>query len=193
MVTSEDYKSLYGKDDVRKQLKDDQHCKCAYCEKTLIDEPKHVEHYRPKSRYPDLAFTWDNLLGSCWACNIKKWNNFPLEDESKRYTSQEVPLLINPYNDDPADYIEFHEEEARPKSGLTGIMRQKAETTMEMLLKRPDLVYRRRCAWRKYKDFLLAVSHIRRDSIDYGRFQNLINEYMVDEHEFAGMFRYQRP
>ena len=42
---------IYKADDVRKQLLEDQHNKCAYCESRIPKEYNDVEHYRPKSKY----------------------------------------------------------------------------------------------------------------------------------------------
>lgn len=186
-VTSDDYKSLYGKQDVRAQLMTDQHKKCAYCEKTLEDEPRHVEHYRPKSKYYNLAFTWNNLFGCCWACNNKKGSVFPVEDETKRFTSQEIPLLINPYIEDPAEFIAFHEDIATPKQGLTGLKKRKAEETIKLLLERKDLQDRRRENWVLFDGIRKAF-----EATNLPELQALLGEFTKDNHEFAGMFRNQQ-
>ena len=39
--------SIYKADDVRDQLLEDQHYKCAYCESRITREYNDVEHYRP--------------------------------------------------------------------------------------------------------------------------------------------------
>jgi uncharacterized protein (TIGR02646 family) len=109
-----------------------------------------VEHYRPKGRIDNgktklqpgywwLASDWENLLPSCILCNrennlllfdgnllkMGKGDRFPIEDEAKRARKEgqhsgEVPLLINPCVDDPANYLRFEERDGRciivPKS-----------------------------------------------------------------------------
>lgn len=60
-----------------------QHRKCAYCEKPE-EQAKYrdAEHFRPKSLYWWLAWTWENLLFSCMDCNREhKGEEFPLVDE----------------------------------------------------------------------------------------------------------------
>lgn len=54
--------------------------KCAYCEKKIFEHGQ-VEHYRPKSIYYWLAYSWDNLLLCCSACNVYKSDNFEVENE----------------------------------------------------------------------------------------------------------------
>ncbi|GMO26017.1 MAG: hypothetical protein Ta2B_05910 [Termitinemataceae bacterium] len=71
--------------------------KCMYCENKIgkTDYP-HVEHIKPKSKFPDLEFVWDNLGWSCGVCNINKGNRY-----------DKMNPLINPYNEDPEKHITF--------------------------------------------------------------------------------------
>ncbi|ETT67439.1 hypothetical protein BSK66_13745 [Paenibacillus odorifer] len=92
----------------------------------------------PKQRtgYYWLAWEWKNLLPSCHNCNsvifqyvvgsdnpeVKvlrgKGNLFPLLDNNKRvinhensdFLANEIPLLLNPCEDDPKSYLEFSDE-----------------------------------------------------------------------------------
>jgi len=72
------------------------HGKCAYCESQIrhIDYG-HIEHYRPKSIFPELTYSWSNLLLACGVCNGKahKGDKFPQNHEGGP--------LINPGFDDP--------------------------------------------------------------------------------------------
>lgn len=40
-------------------------------------ESSDVEHFRPKSKCPDRAMTWENFLWSCTICNRAKTDDFP--------------------------------------------------------------------------------------------------------------------
>lgn len=61
-------------------LKADTGGKCAYCEaSTDVVAHGDVEHFRPKSIYWWLAFTFDNYLFSCQICNqTYKGDQFPI-------------------------------------------------------------------------------------------------------------------
>lgn len=180
-VTADDFGSLYKQQDVKDQLKIDQNDKCAYCETTLKNRQRHVEHYRPKSIYWEKAFDWNNLLGCCSACNSTKGYQFPMHNRT--------PLLINPYIDDPADYIAFHEEIATPKNGLSGVKKQKAETTIELLLSRDDLVFQRRKEWAAYRKLIEYHNRL----IELIGYDDIgLDDFALAEHVFAGMFRYQQ-
>lgn len=99
---------------VTRELDGYHHGKCCYCEVPL-DANSEVEHWRPKSRYYWLAYSWSNLLLSCGFCNKTKLNQFPLEDEGKRALDHhmrldaEKPAILKPDGDiDPSSHIEFH-------------------------------------------------------------------------------------
>lgn len=132
-------RGIYAAKAVKKQLKDDQHNKCAYCETRFVhSSPGDVEHYRPKAGYRQttagpvqgpgyywLAYEWSNLLFACEDCNrIRKRQLFALSnDPTGRARSHhddltlEAPLLLNPaIGPDPAAHITFIEEAAK---GLT--------------------------------------------------------------------------
>ncbi|WP_114459338.1 hypothetical protein [Runella aurantiaca] len=64
----------------KKQLFAETHNKCAYCETpTKVVAHGDVEHYRPKSIYWWLAYSYENYLVSCAICNeIHKKDQFPI-------------------------------------------------------------------------------------------------------------------
>lgn len=63
----------------KKQLKKESKGKCAYCDANAeVVAHGDVEHYRPKSIYWWLAYTYDNYLYACQICNQTfKSDNFP--------------------------------------------------------------------------------------------------------------------
>lgn len=107
-------REIYRAEDVRRQLIQDQHHKCAYCECAINEQYNDVEHYRPKSIYYWLGHEWSNLLYACNLCNrTYKKDNFPLTDEGTRDVehrniSKEVPLLINPSIEDPLKHLRYN-------------------------------------------------------------------------------------
>lgn len=73
------FKSTFWKAS-KDQLKIESAGKCAYCEAdTEVVAHGDVEHYRPKSVYWWLAYTYDNYLFACQICNqVYKSDNFPI-------------------------------------------------------------------------------------------------------------------
>lgn len=102
-----------------------QHNKCCYCEKRE-EQPKYrdVEHYRPKSLYWWLAWTWENLLFACIDCNREqKRSQFPQEPSSTPLVAEqappagEKPLVIDPSDPsvEPTMEITFMRERIQGK------------------------------------------------------------------------------
>ncbi len=72
---------------------------CAYCQ---FDHTGgawgEVEHFRPKSLFPTLAYDWHNYFFSCAICNNTKWNKWP-----------PAGGYVRPDEDDPSVRFAFHE------------------------------------------------------------------------------------
>jgi len=117
-----DDNNKYKVGSVQKRLNEIYHLKCAYCEKELLDSPKHIEHYRPKSTYYWLAYSWDNLLLCCVNCNSAKGNRFKTLNSQVTYSNEtfasihnlcpsynirEKPTIINPEQEDVLTSIVF--------------------------------------------------------------------------------------
>lgn len=79
----------YNKTDIKQALIDETNEKCAYCESKITHVyPGDIEHIIPKSLYPRLTFSWNNLTLGCFWCNNKK----------RDFLSKEC-MLLNPYKD----------------------------------------------------------------------------------------------
>jgi hypothetical protein len=86
------------KDPVNKEaLRQSTAGKCMYCESKIEHNSyAHVEHIKPKKKFPELEFSWENLGFSCQVCNTKKLEKY-----------NETTPFINPYNENPEDHIVF--------------------------------------------------------------------------------------
>lgn len=91
-------KAVWRKDYIKKSLLAMTHGKCIYSEAMLIENStcEEVEHFYPKSIYPEKVVEWGNLMPSCKICNARKGNVDPNK-----------VALINPYIDVPSNYIAF--------------------------------------------------------------------------------------
>ena len=121
-IDTSKFNDVYKADDVKQKLENIYHNKCVYCE--TISSSHHIEHFRHKSHYYWLAYSWDNLLLACSGCNQNKGSKFDLVDENKRikshpddlsnqhnlsikYNKLENPLFINPKYENPELLIKF--------------------------------------------------------------------------------------
>ena len=71
--------------------------RCMYCEDSHGSD---IEHFWPKTPYPQRMFLWENLLLCCTECGRIKGEVFPLDATGS-------PLLIDPAKDNPWDFLEF--------------------------------------------------------------------------------------
>jgi len=96
------FKSTFWKT-AKTQLKKESFGKCAYCEaNTDVVAHGDVEHYRPKSIYWWLAYTYDNYLFACQICNqTYKSDNFPI----RGVALYPAPLIFNISTDDQIDAL----------------------------------------------------------------------------------------
>lgn len=71
--------------------------RCAYCDASIANvATAHIEHYRPRKKYPELVVEWANLTIACPRCNSKKGDSF----------SEDIPF-VNPFSDDPEAHLIF--------------------------------------------------------------------------------------
>lgn len=88
--------------------------KCWYTEAKDKASFWQVDHFRPKSLYPWLAFEWRNMRLAGGVPNIAKRDSFPLKAGSTRATSDnpsiepEVPLLLDPTRWGDPDLLTFN-------------------------------------------------------------------------------------
>jgi len=126
--------SRYRQQDVKDALVARFHGKCAYCESFIRHvDYGHIEHYRPKGRYPKQAFTWSNLVLACGVCNgtEHKGDNFPLK-------AQGGPL-IDPCAEDPSRHLSFEYDPVAKLASVRG-KTTRGDTTEKLLgLNRQDL------------------------------------------------------
>ena len=70
--------------------------RCMYC---VDSHGSDIEHFRPKTPYPQHTFQWPNLLLCCTECGRLKGGQFPMH--------QGRPLLIDPCSEDPWRHLDF--------------------------------------------------------------------------------------
>ena len=89
------FPALWGR--AKKALAGMSHRKCAYCE-GKINSPRagQVDHFKPKSLFPSLAYDWDNYFLSCGGCNNAKHDKWPRTGE-----------YLRPDRGDPSQHLRF--------------------------------------------------------------------------------------
>ena len=87
---------VWDRKDLKAALLSISHNKCAFSEVRLNEEGKYmqVEHFYPKSKYPEMVMEWGNLLPCLNICNSRKRDLDP-----NRHP------LVNPFFDNPKDFF----------------------------------------------------------------------------------------
>ncbi len=125
-------KRKYNQPEVKRALKDECNRKCMYCESPVDHVAhEHIEHIKPKakSKYPELTFEWTNLGLACPICNENKGDTY----------DEDLPF-INPYEEEPSDFLIAYGTFVYP---LPGNRRGKV-TVGKIKLNRPELLERRK-------------------------------------------------
>lgn len=88
----------YRHTSIKEKLFASSYNKCAFCEAKPGESGNiEVEHFKPKSLYPDFAFEWKNLLPVCRKCNDSKSNHDTVKEP-----------IINPSIEDPENLFTYN-------------------------------------------------------------------------------------
>lgn len=127
--------------------------RCMYCEDS---EGTDIEHFWPKSAYPERAFDWPNYLFACSSCNSNfKRTQFPLDNGDQ-------PLLINPTEEEPLDHLRF-----LTRTGEYAARTPKGQSSKDVFgLNRTTLYMGRRRAWLTLLHLLPRYAQLRKAERD---------------------------
>lgn len=91
---------------------------CGYCEESCKGD---VDHFRPKSRFPEHVYAWDNWVPACHTCNNKKSGHWP--------PGGYVDPCAKSKPARPESFFDFDTKtgEILPKSGITVARRRTAD------------------------------------------------------------------
>ncbi len=130
----------YRHADIKTEVKIETEEKCIYCECFITHQyPGDVEHIIPKSVYPRLTFSWNNLSFVCYWCN----NN-------KRTTLDKNCKLLNPYKDD----VDLHLQAFGPMLFHINDSKRGELTWKEIKLNRKELIERRSDALKELQNLI---------------------------------------
>lgn len=180
----------YRHDDIKKKLFASSNQKCAFCESKPAESGNiEVEHFKPKSIYPELAFEWDNLLPICRKCNDSKNDH----DTGKK-------PIVNPCIEDPEKIFTYHFLNIIPKDEKNEV----AERTIDVCNLNSERLYESRvklmkalCSYEKVVDtWLKEISNADTDRKRIRRINKLRDSLDIlegltrAEEPYAGYCRY---
>ncbi len=96
----DDLYHLYdSKEKLKKSIRDLSSTICPYC--STPESPFHVDHYLPRSDYPEFSVFTLNLIPACATCNSRYKGKKYLNDDKRKY--------LNPYFDKFIETLKFLE------------------------------------------------------------------------------------
>lgn len=192
------------------RLKAVSHDKCWYCEARQERADNAVDHFRPKSLYPWLAFELSNFRYACTFCNsvrtnpetgesAGKGNHFPLFNDTRASNSTELAnedcILLDPCRGADPGLLDFLED-GQPCARYPDQQKRckRAEESIHYYhLDHPDLVESRRQLALQIKDWIDGADAVY-NKIDQGdlnieraftRFAESIYRVICEDAEFS--------
>lgn len=172
--------------------------RCHYCEDS---EGADIDHFRPKSIYPNLAFQWENFVWSCAKCNRAKGNRFGLIDIGENgvvsirmakhaqltYPPEGDPALIHPREENGMDFLmlDFNLTfNLGAISVASAVQRLRAEETTDTLkLNRPALVEARKSAYSNFFHRLKVYVFTKIAQPEGERLSNMKEQLLRESHQ----------
>ncbi|MCE2501093.1 MAG: TIGR02646 family protein [Dehalococcoidia bacterium] len=160
------------------------HGKCGYCERRCGNEEGHqgsrsptVDHFRPRSQYPELTYEWTNWIFSCRQCNVEyKQDKWP--------SSGYVDPCASEMAERPERYFDYDHStgELVPKPGLPFDAQDKARNTVEDLgLNERDLRFSRIRWIERFRDELSEHAQ--------SEWLTIVDGYVDAAEEYCGITR----
>ena len=150
--------------------------RCMYC---CDSHGTDIDHFWPKSGYPERMFLWPNLLLSCTECGRFKGNLFPVQDG--------LPELVDPTAENPWQFLDFDPETgvvvARYDVAANAENPKGVETVRILQLDRREALndgYRK--TWRRLVTAVEAA--LQQQSLDVGNLVNALRD--ADDHGLLG-------
>ena len=125
--------------------------RCVYCEDS---QGTAIDHFWPKSRFPEKAFLWENYLLACSHCNSnEKRDEFPLSASGEA-------MLVDPTKEDPGVHLAL----SLSTGIFVGLTEKGRETIRVFGLNREVLSRGRVDAWIVLKELLVRYGKCRWDA-----------------------------
>ena len=205
------YKCKHQKDGIKiypvsDALKDIYKNKCAYCETHFNRTFIKIEHYRPKSIYYALAYSWSNLLPICDICNTTKSNNFEVDSmvvkdtirtlqklqySTKMFNRIEKPKFLHPEIDDYENMFRFDSKGYIVVFDKVSNSHRMVYTIKYANLNEKALAERRAKLFKDFTNMTDELFLLAKNNIEYDKSMNSkIVDFFNDENEFIAVRKF---
>jgi hypothetical protein len=136
-------------------LRVDFRARCAYCERPEEylggEESFEVEHFHPKSKFPQLDSVYSNLYYACRGCNAHKSETWPSDEQTSRGMHFVDPCVADPY---------IHDLSEEDDGSVTGTTPSGIYSSAHIRLHREELKRWRRLRAQALTDLPVLVASI---------------------------------
>jgi uncharacterized protein (TIGR02646 family) len=94
------------KNDVFYSLLKEQGFICCYCGSLIARRECHIEHFKPKSIYPNLTYEYNNLIASCQGEDEKR-PRVPIHCGHKKGNWYDDELMVSPLDKNCLDFFKY--------------------------------------------------------------------------------------
>lgn len=114
-LASEDWQPSWAnfqkpqKTSVHQSLLQEQGFICCYCGRRIILADSHIEHFKPRNKYPDLQLDYVNLIASC-EIDTDEPPPIPVHCGHKKGAWYEENLMVSPVESNCADFFRYTDD-----------------------------------------------------------------------------------
>ena len=151
--------------------------RCAYCDDLDSiyggERTYDVEHFAPKEKFPELEFTYDNLLYACTYCNNSKSNDWPSDDSAVCVVGERG--YIDPCKKEYYNHLDRDED--------TGRIQYRSElgkymyNHLKLYLKRHEIIYMLDKLQTKIKQLEESIQIDKTDGVDTSKKEEFLSMY----------------
>jgi uncharacterized protein (TIGR02646 family) len=124
--------------EVHRSLLNEQGYICCYCEQRIAKDESHIEHFQPRTAFPELTLSYSNFLASCPGYTDETQSSPAIAKRSQEFCGQkkgawyDLTLTVSPLNSDCDTYFRYTGQgEILPTQDESKAIA--AETTIEKL------------------------------------------------------------
>jgi uncharacterized protein (TIGR02646 family) len=101
--------NAYEKTSVHDSLLEEQGFICCYCGQKINIDVSHIEHLKPRNKYPDLTLDYKNLIASCQG-ESETPPPIPVHCGHKKAEWYEESLMVSPLEKNCADFFRYTDD-----------------------------------------------------------------------------------
>ena len=162
--------------EVKYLLFDATHGHCSYCDVKLDHFNSEINNFLPKSKFPKIAYDWNNLYLCCRTCNrykSAKFSEYILRPDDINYSFEKYFIC------------DFKAGKILPNPNISIYEQEKAKITIDILnLNRTNLLKSRLMEFKRFKEILYVAksnSDLKGEQFDFSKYGDILD---IDKYSY---------